>query len=77
MNFEVIGNIESVETIAVGSAIHEIASLRKTWGGRRWRKMKGVATVSLENGAVRRVEAHWYEQPSVGKRKLKIKQYLD
>ena len=39
--------------------------------------MKGVATVRLGNGNLRRVELHWYEAHGVGKRDLKIKDYLD
>ena len=41
------------------------------------RKMKGTATVRLPNGALRRVELHWYEAHGIGKRDLKIKRYLD
>jgi len=39
--------------------------------------MKGVATVRLPNGALRRAELHWYEAHGIGKRDLKIKRYLD
>ncbi len=39
--------------------------------------MKGTATVRLPNGALRRVELHWYEAHGVGKKDLKIKRYLD
>jgi hypothetical protein len=39
--------------------------------------MKGVATVRLPNGAMRRVELHWYEAHGIGKRDWKIKRYLD
>lgn len=77
MDFEVVGNIENIEVIAVGNAIREIGFLRKVYGGRRWRKLKGSATVSLENGMMHHVEVHWYEESSIGKRKLKIKRYLD
>jgi hypothetical protein len=43
----------------------------------RWRKLKGVATVKLSNGRIRTVELHWYEAHGIGKRKIKIKRYLD
>jgi hypothetical protein len=36
-----------------------------------------VATVRLGNGRIRRVELHWYEAHGLGKRKMKIKRYLD
>lgn len=42
------------------------------YGGTRWRKLKGDATVRLVNGSVRRAEMHWYEAHGVGKRGLKI-----
>ena len=51
--------------------------LRKTYGRGSWRKLKGVATVRLPNGSLRRVELHWYEAHGIGKRDLKIKGYLD
>ncbi len=44
-DFEIIGRIEEIETIAVGSRIREIARLRKAFGAGRWRKLKGIATV--------------------------------
>jgi hypothetical protein len=77
MWFEIIGEITEVETIAVGSSIREIARLRRQFGPGRWRKLKGVATVRLPGGRIRRVELHWYEAHGVGRRKLKIKGYLD
>jgi uncharacterized protein (DUF433 family) len=40
-------------------------------------RAEGDATVRLVNGAVRRVEIHWYEAHGVGKRGLKIKRFLD
>ena len=77
MYFEIIGEITEIETIAVGASIREIARLRRQFGPGRWRKLKGVATVRLPSGRIRKVELHWYEAHGVGKRKLKIKSYLD
>ena len=39
--------------------------------------MKGFATVRLPNGALRRVEIHWYEAHGIGRRDVKIKEYLE
>ena len=75
--FEIISQVSDTQRIAVGSSIHEIARLRKQFGRGRWRKLKGVATVRLANGRIRKVELHWYEAHGIGKRKLKIKRYLD
>ena len=51
--------------------------LRKHYGAGRWQKLKGAAIVRLPNGAVRRVELHWYEAHGIGRRDLKIKRYVD
>jgi len=77
MYFGIIGQITDVETIAKGTSVRERRHLRKQFGPGRWRKLKGVATVSLANGRIRKVELHWYEAHGVGRKKLKIKRYLD
>ena len=77
MHFQVIGRIENVEIIAVGGNIREIMRLQEQYGSGRWRKLKGVATVKLENGNIRKAEIHWYEAHGIGKRKMKIKRLLD
>jgi len=77
MRFEIVGSITSVGAIATGSSIRIVRYLRKHYGAGRWRKLKGVATVRLPNGAVRRVELHWYQAHGIGKRDMKIKRYLD
>jgi len=77
MYFEIIGELGQIETIARGPSVRERARLRKQFGAGRWRKLKGVATVRLANGRIRTVELHWYEAHGIGKKKLKIKRYLD
>ena len=77
MPFEIIGKIERVETIAIGGRIRDIMRLRKQFGLGRWRKLKGVATVRLEDGTRRVAELHWYEAHGIGRRKIKIKRFLD
>ena len=77
MRFEVVGEIEGVETIAAGPSVKIRAFLRKTYGRGRWRKRKGIGTVRLQNDNLRRVELHWYEAHGIGKRDMKIKNYLD
>jgi hypothetical protein len=71
--FEIIGDIENVEIIAVGRRIRELARLRRIFGQGRWRKMKGVATVRLRDGRIRRAELHWYEAHGIGRVDWKIK----
>jgi len=77
MHFEVIGEISQIEPIATGQGIRRLKFLRKSYGGRRWRKMKGTAKVRLSNGSVRLAEIHWYEAHGVGRRGWKIKRFLD
>ena len=77
MDFEVIGPIEHIEIIAVGSRIRNVTYLQKMHGRGRWRKLKGIASVKLPNGMVRRVELHWYEAHGVGRKDMKIKRYLE
>ncbi len=77
MKFEVVGVITGIEVIAAGPGVRVRSFLRKAYGRGRWRKMKGKATVRLPNGALRRVELHWYEAHGIGQRDMKIKRYLD
>ena len=77
MNFEIVGEITVVETIAAGTGIRDIRRLRKNYGKGRWRKIKGVARVRLENGRIRLAELHWYEAHGIGKKEIKRKCYLD
>lgn len=77
MHFEVVGEIEHVETIASGGRIREVMRLRRQYGPGRWRKLKGVATVRLEDGRVRRAEVHWYEAHGKGKVRIKIKRFVE
>ena len=76
MKFELLGPIEQTVVIARGPSLRVRALLIKAHGPGRWRKLKGVATVRLANGRVRRVELHWYEAHGIGKRDIKIKRYL-
>jgi hypothetical protein len=76
-DFEIVGRIADVETIAVGRRIRELATLQARFGRGRWRKLKGVATVRLSGGALRLAEVHWYEAHGVGRVRMKIKRYLD
>ena len=77
MYFKIVNEIKKVETIAVGGNIRDIMRLRKQYGVGRWRKMKGVANVSLQTGSIRKVELHWYEAHAIGRKKMKIKRLLD
>jgi hypothetical protein len=77
MYFEIVTEIIEIQNIAVGPGIRDIKRLRKQFGPGRWRKLKGVAHVRFRSGTIRRVELHWYEAHGIGKKKIKIKRYLD
>ncbi len=77
MYFEIIGDIDEIETIAFGGRIRDIMRLRKQFGPGRWKKLKGVAKVRLQNGRISKAELHWYEAHGLGRRKMKIKRILD
>ena len=77
MHFEVLGEISDIETIAAGGAIRMLATLRKRYGGRNWRKLKGTVKVRLSDGTIRIAEMHWFGAHGIGKRKLRIKRFLD
>lgn len=76
-SFEIVSEITEIEVIAVGSAIQDVARLRKQYGHGRWRKLKGVAFIVLRSGRVRRAELHWYEAHGIGRKEIKRKGYLD
>ena len=77
MHVEIFGEIEQIETIAVGGRIRDIMRLRRQFGAGRWRKLKGVARVRLSKGTVKLAEVHWYEAHGIGRKKMKIKRFLD
>jgi len=77
MHFEIVGRISEIETIVAGPSIRILSILRKRYGRGRWRKLKGVANVRLYDGRIRLAEVHWFEAHGIGKRKMRIKRYLD
>jgi hypothetical protein len=77
VHFRIIGNVNAIDTIAIGRAIRELRRLVRTYGQGRWRKRKGIATVQTRSGAIRLAELHWYEAHGIGTRELKNKRYLD
>lgn len=43
-DFEIIGEIRDIETIATGRGVYIKRYLERMYGKGRWRKMKGIAT---------------------------------
>jgi hypothetical protein len=77
MHFEIVTPIAKTEIIASGAGVRLSPLLRKQYGGKHWRKLKGVARVRLDDGTFRFVELHWFEAHGVGKKKMRIKRFLD
>jgi hypothetical protein len=74
MGFEIVSEITDIEKIAEGSGIRILPVLRKRFGKSRWRKLKGRATVRLDNGTSRLAEVHWFEAHGI---MMRIKRFLD
>lgn len=74
--FKIIGRVSNIETIASGTGIRERRRLSKLYGGRRWKKLKGTATVQLADGRMFHAEVHWYEAHGIGAKEHKIKRIL-
>jgi len=47
VHFEVVGQIVDLQIVASGRGVRQRRRLMKTYGGRRWRKCKGIAKVRL------------------------------
>jgi hypothetical protein len=77
MHFEIIADITEIESIAIGSGIRILPLLRKQYGRGRWRKLKGKTIVRLADDTIRRAEVHWFEAHGIGKKKARIKRFLD
>ena len=77
MVFDIVGEIENIETFATGCGIRELPRLNRIYGRGRWRKRKGRATIRLPDGTERVAELHWYEATGIGRKEFKIKRYLD
>jgi len=73
MEFELLGPIRKIETIAAGTSLRDRRRLNREYGRGRWRKMKGVGTVRLADGTICEAELHWYEAHGIGKKEIKFK----
>lgn len=76
MEFEFLGEIKDIETIATGRGVYIRRYLDRTYGKGRWRKRKGRATVRLVDGTVGEAEIHWFEAHGIGRKDFKIKRII-
>ncbi len=58
MDFEVLGDIRGIETIASGRGIYELRRLNRLYGETTWRKRKEIAIIRLADGTVKQAELH-------------------
>lgn len=58
--------------------IDEVDILVSSYGGKveEWQKKKGIGHINYK-GESRKADVHWYEEPSVGRVKFKVKDWLD
>ena len=77
MDFEVVGEITDVETIAIGKSIRELTPV----AARPRRRPLAQAQGKCERAAGRRFDlprgGHWHEAHGVGRVEMKIKRFLD
>ena len=76
MEFEILTALSDIEIIATGHGVNIRHYLDRTYGKRRWHKMKGKATVQLADGTIWDAEIHWYEAHGIGRKDFKIKRFL-
>jgi hypothetical protein len=76
-HFKLAGEIAGIETIASGSGVRILSVLRKRYGRGHWRKLKGFTRVQLSDGTIRNAEVHWFEAHGIGKKKMRIKRFID
>ena len=76
MEFEILGEIRDIETIATGRGVNIRRYLEGYYGKGRWRKMKGIVNVRLEDGTIWETEIHWFEAHGIGRKDFKIKRVI-
>jgi hypothetical protein len=77
MDFELVGNLTDVETIATGRGIRELSRLRRLYGKRAVAQNERCRSHPTEDGRIRLTELHWYVAHGIGKKEFKRKRYLD
>jgi len=76
LKFQIIGELQHIETIASGHGIRDLAILARRFGQGNWRKLKGFGVVRFANGTTAEAEVHWYEAHGIGKRWVKVKRVI-
>ena len=74
MDFEFVGNLTDIETIANGRGIRELPRLRRLYGKVRWRRRRSDPAERRPHPIA---ELHWHEAHAIGKKEFKRKRFLD
>jgi len=77
MNFDIIGELDEVETVAKGPGIRDLPRLQEIYGHGNWRKLKAIARIRLRTGRIRLAELHWDEAHGIGRKEFKRKRSLE
>jgi len=77
LGFRLLSALSAIELIAEGRHVKIREFLGRQYGGRNWRKMKGIARVEKDDGWIGMAEIHWFEAHGVGKVQWKIKRQLE
>jgi hypothetical protein len=75
MDFELVGGITEIETIAAGRGIRDLARLRRLYGKGHWRKMKGAAMkrmASVKKSSSARSTSTKRRKPAVAERTFAV-----
>ena len=76
MEFEILGEIWDIETIAEGRGVYIRRHLDRIYGKGRWRKRKGIAMVRFSDGSICIAEVHWFEAHGIGRKDFKVKREI-
>ena len=74
--FDFLGELYDIEIIGKGTGVRARHFLNQHYGHGRWRKMKGKAIISYDNGEVWLAEVHWFEAQGIGQRDHKVVYHL-
>lgn len=73
-----ITNVKAIAGKGRNRQIDEIENLLERFGGNafEWQKKKGIGYIEYDGESIRS-EVHWYEEPSIGAVKFKLKELLE
>ncbi len=76
MEFEILGEIWDIETIAEGRGVYIRRHLDRIYGKGHWRKRKGIARIRFSDGSTCIAEVHWFEAHGIGRKDFKVKREI-